>query len=96
MDQRESVEWGVKYWQTMKCIVGCTKDLRICYLNSEKLTKVLGNRETWSDLHLEKLILTAEQIGEDKSRCKETLKEAVSVNSLDYDAADVKRMEKLK
>lgn len=28
-------------------------------------------------MHLEKLVLTGEQIGEDKSRCKETLKEAV-------------------
>lgn len=63
---------------------------------NEKPIKVLGNREARSDLHLEKLILTGEQIGADKGSYKETLKEAVSANSLDYDAADVKRMEKFK
>lgn len=72
------------------------RDFGICYLNNEKPAEVLGNGETWSDLHSEKFILTGKQIGENKSKCKETLKEAVSASSLDKGGADMKRIEKFK
>lgn len=43
----------------------------------------VGNREMRSDLHSEKLIITGQQIVEDKTRCKETFKKDSCVSSLD-------------